>query len=179
MLHPGTKAVVFGAGGLGHIAIQCVKALTPAEVVVVDSSEAALDLARSIGADHAVLADGGEVAALEELADGAAEVVFDFVGDGDAVASALAMVRPAGGYFAVGYGGTLEIPIIDLIATEVSLIGNLVGTYNELAELMALAKQGRVRLSTTTYPLEAVNEAVEDLRAGRLRGRGILLPTAV
>jgi len=61
VLSPGTRAVVIGAGGLGHIGIQCLKAMTPAEVIVIDPSEAALRLAREVGADHTVLVDGTHV----------------------------------------------------------------------------------------------------------------------
>ena len=113
----------------------------------------------AFGADRALRADGSE-SSLQEIADGGAEAVFDFVGEGRAIGSALALVKRGGAYFAVGYGGTLEVPLVDVVAKEMSLVGNLVGTYNELAELMALAEQGRVRLSTTSYPLEAVNDAI-------------------
>ena len=56
-------------------------------------------------------------------------------------------------------------------------VGNLVGTYNDLAELMTLAARGKVTLHTQTYPLEAANDAIHDLDQGRLRGRGILIPS--
>src|ERR671914_2036629 len=80
ILYPGTKAVVIGAGGLGHIAIQCLKALTPAEIIVVDKSEPALKLAEQLGADQTVLADGSEVNKVKEMTDGnGAEAVIDFV----------------------------------------------------------------------------------------------------
>jgi NAD+-dependent secondary alcohol dehydrogenase Adh1 len=178
VLHPGTRVVVIGAGGLGHIGIQCLKVVTSAEIIVVDSSPAALELARELGADHVLLFDGAHVAAVKDFTDGnGAEAVIDFVGEGDAIGEAAGMLRRSGTYYAVGYGGTLEIPTIDLTSTELSFVGNLVGTYNELAELMTLAAQGRVRAHTTTYPLDAIAAAVEDLRAGRLRGRGILLPS--
>jgi len=65
-----------------------------------------------------------------------------------------------------------------MISTEINIVGNLVGTYNDLAELMTLAAQGKVKLHTATYPLEAVNEAMADLDGGRLQGRGILIPPA-
>jgi NAD+-dependent secondary alcohol dehydrogenase Adh1 len=68
------------------------------------------------------------------------------------------------------------VPTIDVISTERSFVGNLVGTYNELAELMTLQKQGKVTLHTQQYELDAVNDAIADLEAGRLRGRGILVP---
>jgi NAD+-dependent secondary alcohol dehydrogenase Adh1 len=151
--------------------------LTPAEIIVVDRSEAALDLARSWGADHTVPTDGNQVARVQELTDGhGAEAVIDFVGEGGAVEDGVAMLRRAGSYFVVGYGGRLNVPTIDVISTEINFIGNLVGTYNDLAELMTLAAQGKVALHTSTYPLDAANDAIGDLDAGRLHGRGILIP---
>ena len=177
LLYPGTKAVLIGAGGLGHIGIQALKALTPAEIIVVDRSEAALELARSIGADYGVLADGGQVEQVLELTDGnGAEVVIDFVGEQGAERAGVGMLRRAGSYFVIGYGGAINVPTIDIISTEINFVGNLVGTFNDLDELMTLAAQGKVKLHTQTYPLDAVNDAMDDLDAGRLRGRGILVP---
>src|SRR5438270_4167688 len=135
ILYPGTKAVVIGAGGLGHIGIQCLKALTPAEIIVVDRSEAALDLARSWGADHTVLADGNQVARVKELTAGhGAEAVIDFVGEGGAIEDGVAMLRRAGTYYVIGYGGRLNVPTTDVISTEINFVGKLVGTYNDRAE---------------------------------------------
>jgi NAD+-dependent secondary alcohol dehydrogenase Adh1 len=176
-LYPGTKAVVIGAGGLGHIGIQSLKALTPAEIIVVDRSDAALKLAQEFGADHAVVADGSQVQKVQELTDGqGAEVVIDFVGERGAEHDAWAMTRRAGSHFVIGYGGALNVETIDMISTERNVIGNLVGTFNDLAELMTLAAQGKVKLHTQTYPLSAVNDAMDDLDGGRLQGRGILVP---
>jgi NAD+-dependent secondary alcohol dehydrogenase Adh1 len=180
LLRPGDRAVVIGAGGLGHIGIQCLKALSPATIIAVDRSERALGLAREVGADHGVLANGSQVAQVKELTEGAGvEVVLDFVGEKGAVEDGVAMLRRAGTYFVIGYGGVLSVPTIEIISTEVSFVGNLVGTYNELVELMTLAAQGKVRLHTRTYPLEAINEAMADLDAGRVQGRAILLPPGV
>ncbi|WP_069804168.1 NAD(P)-dependent alcohol dehydrogenase [Thermogemmatispora onikobensis] len=177
LLYPGTKAVVIGAGGLGHIGVQCLKALTPAEVIVVDKSAEALELARGWGADHTVRADGSEVARVREITEGqGAEVILDFVGEGGALESGIAMLRRAGYYYVIGYGGRLVVPTIDIISTEINFIGNLVGTYNDLVELMALTAQGKVRLHTVVYPLEAALDAIHDLESGRLHGRGILVP---
>jgi len=177
LLYPGTKVVVIGAGGLGHIGIQCLKALTPAEIIVVDRSPAALDLTRSWGADHTVLADGSHVAKVKEITDGhGAEAVIDFVGEAGAEHDAVKMLRRAGSHFIIGYGGSLDVPTIDIISTEINFIGNLVGTYNDLVELMTLTAQGKVTLHTAIYPLEAANDAIQDLDTGKLRGRGILVP---
>jgi NAD+-dependent secondary alcohol dehydrogenase Adh1 len=177
LLYPGTKAVLIGAGGLGHIGIQALRALTPAEIVVVDRSEGALALAKSIGAHYTVLANGSHVQQVLDLTDGnGAEVVIDFVGERGAERDGVAMLRRAGSYFVIGYGGAIDVPTIDIISTEINFVGNLVGTFNDLDELMTLAAQGQVKLHTQTYPLDAVNDAMDDLDAGRLRGRGILVP---
>src|SRR5579872_3126528 len=79
LLYPGTKAVVIGAGGLGHIGVQCLKALTAAEIIVVDRSPEALELTRSWGADYTVLADMTQRAKVLEITNGqGAEVIIDF-----------------------------------------------------------------------------------------------------
>jgi NAD+-dependent secondary alcohol dehydrogenase Adh1 len=178
LLYPGTQVVVIGAGGLGHIGVQCLAAMVPAEIIVVDRSPAALELSRELGATHTVQADGGQVDAVADLTGGeGAHVVLDFVGEGGAEAEGVRMLRRAGSYFVIGYGGRIEIPTIDIISSEINVIGNLIGSYNDLDELMALTAQGKVSLHTKTYPLEAVNDAMDDLESGRLRGRGILVPS--
>ena len=179
VLGSGTRAVVIGAGGLGHIGIQCLKALTATEIVVVDPSEPALELARELGADHTVRveAGGSHVDAVKELTDGAgAEAIIDFVGEKGAIEDGIAMVQDGGFYYVIGYGENVNVPTIDIISREISFIGNLVGTYVDLQELMTLTAQGKVALHTTTYPLDAINDAMADLDAGRLQGRGILVP---
>ena len=177
VLDPGTRTVVIGAGGLGHIGIQCLTAMTPTEIIVVDPSEPALELAREVGAHHTVKADGSHVDTVKELTDGrGAEVVLDFVGEQGAVEDGIAILQDGGFYHVIGYGQNLDVPTIDVISREISFIGNLVGTYTDLEDLMTLTAQGKVRLRTSTYPLEAINDAMADLDAGRLQGRGILVP---
>src|SRR5918996_598200 len=131
LLYPGSTCVVMGAGGLGHIAIQCLRAMSATRIVA-----------------------------------------LDFVGERGAERDSWAMTHRAGSDFVIGYGGTVDIPTIDVISTERSVVGNLVGSYNDLVELMALNAAGRVTMLTQTYPLDAVNDAMDDLDAGRLRGRG-------
>ncbi len=176
-LYPGTKTVVLGAGGLGHIGVQCLKALTSTEIIVVDRSPEALALTKSWGADHMVLVDGSQVTRVLELTEGqGAEAVIDFVGEQGAQQDAVRMLRRAGSHYIIGYGGNLNVPTIDIISTEINFIGNLVGTYNDLAELMTLTAQGKVKLHTAMYPLDAALDAIHDLDSGKLRGRGILIP---
>jgi NAD+-dependent secondary alcohol dehydrogenase Adh1 len=179
ILHPGTRAVVIGAGGLGHIGIQCLKAMTPAEIIVVDPSERARALAGEIGADATIAADGKQVDTILEMTDGkGAEAIIDFVGEKGAIEDGVAMLRNAGSYYVIGYGENINVPTIDIISREINFIGNLVGSYNDLSELMTLTAQGQVTLHTSAYPLEAVNDAMADLDAGRLQGRGILVADA-
>jgi NAD+-dependent secondary alcohol dehydrogenase Adh1 len=177
LLYPGTTCVVIGAGGLGHIGIQCLAALSATNIIVVDRNPDALKLAESLGADDTVVADGAQVEAVKDLTAGeGADVVLDFVAEEGAENEGFAMTRPGGSYSVIGYGGTLTIPTLDIISTERNIIGNIVGTYNELAELMVLAQSGKVTLHTRDYPLTDAQDALRDLDAGLVRGRAILVP---
>ncbi len=176
-LRPGDVCVMIGAGGLGHIGIQVLKAISAAKLVVVDRNPAAVRLAVELGADHGIVADGTQIDQVLELTGGhGAEALIDFVGEGGSTEEGVAMLRRAGNYYVVGYGENLDVPTIDLISTEINFIGNLVGSYNDLQELMLLAAQGSVTLHTTKYPLADFQQALDDLDAGLVRGRAILIP---
>jgi len=176
-LLPGEYVVVVGAGGLGHIGIQALSALCAAEIIVVDRSDAALELSRNMGAHHTVKADEGWDDEILALTGGhGAEAVIDFVGEGDAVEKSLAATRNQGSYYIVGYGGKVEVPTIDMITTEKRIIGCLVGTFPELVELMALAERGLVKLDTREYKLSDANQALQDLHHGIFTGRAVLVP---
>lgn len=178
VLFPGTHAVVVGAGGLGHIGIQTLAAITSAEITVVDRSEEALDLAKKLGAHHTVHAVDDDAVADQvlDITGGGAHILFDFVGEQGVELLAPRLLRDRGSHYVIGYGGQVKLPTIDIISREINVIGNLVGTYNDLVELMTLTAQGRVTLHTSVYPLDAALDAFHDLDAGRLVGRGILVP---
>jgi NAD+-dependent secondary alcohol dehydrogenase Adh1 len=176
-LTPRDRCVLIGAGGLGHIGVQVLKAISPAELIVVDRDPDAVKLADEIGADHAIVADGGHVDKVLALTGGAgAEAIIDFVGEGGATAEGVRMLRRAGDYHVVGYGENIDVPTIDIISAEISFIGDLVGSYNDLCDLMALAARGAVTLHTAKYALDDFQSAIDDLDAGRVRGRAILTP---
>ncbi|MCG3754184.1 MULTISPECIES: NAD(P)-dependent alcohol dehydrogenase [Amycolatopsis] len=176
-LRPGDVCVIIGAGGLGHIGIQCLKAMSAATLVVLDRNPAALELAKEIGADVTIVADGSQVDAVLDLTGGhGAEAVVDFVGEGGATAEGVRMLRRAGSYYVVGYGENIDVPTIDIISTEINFVGNLVGSYTDLQDLMVLAAQGSVKLHTARYRLDDFQQAIDDLSAGRVRGRAILIP---
>jgi NAD+-dependent secondary alcohol dehydrogenase Adh1 len=176
-LPPGSTVVVIGAGGLGHIAIQVLRAMTPAQVVAVDRAPDALSLATSVGAHVVILSDGTQVDAVRAATAGAgAEVVLDFVGDAGTPADAIGMLARRGLYMAVGYGGGLDVPLVDVVANEVTIAGSLIGTHEELFELAALAERGLVKVTSRTYPLDDIGGAMDDLRQGRIQGRAVIVP---
>ncbi|MGV9798130.1 NAD(P)-dependent alcohol dehydrogenase [Mycobacterium sp. NPDC003449] len=177
LLPPGTTAVVQGIGGLGHIGIQALTALTATTIVAVDTNPAALDLAKSIGADHTVLADGSHVEQVTDITGGRrAEVVFDFVAEGGAEQDAWSMTANGGSHYVIGYGGELRAPTAEFVLGQRNIIGNSVGSHRELVELMELAHTGRITLHSRRYPLDAAAQAFDDLVNDRVRGRAVLVP---
>jgi NAD+-dependent secondary alcohol dehydrogenase Adh1 len=176
-LLPGQKVVVIGVGGLGHIGIQVLSALCAADIIAVDRSDMALALAKECGAHYTVKADENEAETIKALTGGkGAEAVIDFVGEGNAINVGLAVTRNNGAYYIVGYGGEIRISALDMITTEKRIIGNLVGNYAELVELMELANKGKVHLATKYYKLSEANQALHDLHAGKVKGRAVLVP---
>ena len=145
---------------------------------MVDRSEEALELAQQLGAHHTVRAGDDDAVASQvlDITGGGAQIVFDFVGEQGVELLAPRLLRNRGSHYVVGYGGESRLPTIEIISREINVIGNLVGTYNDLVELMTLTAQGRVKLHTSIYPLDAALDAFHDLDAGRLVGRGILVP---
>lgn len=175
-LLPGQYVVVIGAGGLGHIGIQCLKAMCAAEIIAVDINDVSLELAKESGADHLVKADGTEVDQVIELTSGGAQIVMDYVGEKGTTTKGLDITRPMGSYFVVGYGENIDYPTVNFVVGEKNVIGNLVGTWADLNELMSLAGRGLVNLVTKEYSLSDANTALHDLAAGKIKGRAILTP---
>ena len=177
LLYPGTTAVVIGAGGLGHIGIQCLAALTATTSSWSTATRTRWRWRASSARTTPWSPTARHVDAVKDLTGGSgADVVLDFVAEQGAENEGFAMTAPGGSYSVIGYGGELKVPTLDIISTERNVIGNIVGTYNELAELMVLAEAGKVTLHTKTYPLAAAADALADLDAGKVRGRAILVP---
>ena len=176
LAEPGTTAVVIGVGGVGHIAMQLVRELGSSAVVAIDSDERRRLLAKELGADH-VLDAPGSVDAVRELTGGrGADLVFDFVGIDQTHADGTAMIARGGTYSIVGYGGMVSFPSVQLVVGENAVIGNLVGTWIDLWELLQLHAAGKVVLRTEIHPLDAVNDVLDALRDGDVTGRAVLVP---
>lgn len=170
---PGSTAVVIGVGGVGHIALQLLRELGSSTVIAVDTDERRRRLATELGADDVV--DSAD--SVREATSGrGADLVFDFVGTDQTHADAVAMLARGGTYSVIGYGGTISIPSGALVVNEHSVVGNLVGTWVDLYELLELHAAGKVTLKTETHPLESVNEVLAKLHDGEVTGRAVLVP---
>ena len=178
VLGAGTRAVVIGAGGLGHIGIQCLKAYTPSEIIVVDpNDEGAGARGRARRRPHGQGRRHRSATRSPSSPTASAPRRSSTSSARRAPSrTAIEMVQDGGFYYVIGYGENINVPTIDVISREISFIGNLVGTYVDLQDLMTLTAQGKVTLHTSTYPLDAINDAMADLDNGRLQGRGILVP---
>ncbi|MFF4836073.1 NAD(P)-dependent alcohol dehydrogenase [Streptomyces sp. NPDC001315] len=176
-LVPGSTAVVIGAGGLGHVAIQLLRAMTPARVIALDVSEDKLRLAREVGAHEAVLSDARAAALVRELTGGVgAEAVFDFVGAQPTVTTAGAVAAVEGDVTLVGIGGG-ALPVgFGSLPFEVSVSAPYWGSRSELIEVLALARSGAVSVHTETFSLDEAPLAYERLHEGSINGRAVILP---
>ena len=176
LAHPGSTAVVIGIGGVGHIALQLVRELGSSTLIAIDVDERRRRLATELGAAEAV--DGTDaVDAVRDLTGGnGADLVFDFVGTDDTHAGSAAMLARGGTYSVIGYGGTISIPSPALVVNEHAVVGNLVGTWIDLWELLQLHAAGRIVLKTEVHPLGAVNDVLDKLRDGEVNGRAVLVP---
>lgn len=176
-LAPGTTAVVIGIGGLGHMAVQILKATTAARIIAVDPRVEALELARDCGADLTLRSDDTTAEAIRDATGGhGAEVVIDMVGSDASLALAAASVRVLGDLTVVGIaGGTLPVSFFG-VPYEVSIQTTYWGSRPELVEVLDLAARGLVTPTVHTYPLERALEAYTDLSAGTLAGRAVIVP---
>jgi propanol-preferring alcohol dehydrogenase len=178
-LSPTSTAVVLGVGGLGHLAIQILRAMTGAHVIAVDPKESARQLATSSGADL-VLAPGPDlVDTVRESTRGhGADVVLDFVGSDSSLASAAAMVRQLGDLTIVGIaGGSLPVSFFGL-PYEASVQTTYWGNRTELTELLDLAARGLLTPEISTFSLAEAPEVYSSLAAGDISGRAVIVPSS-
>ena len=178
LLAPGTTAVVIGVGGLGHVAVQLLRALTPARVVAVDVDEAKLQLAREHGADLAVAPTDDAAARIADVAgELGPALVMDCVGSDDTLALAAAVVSNRSRIVVVGVaGGTLPFSFLSL-PHECSIGTTFWGTIAELAEVVALARAGRITVELERIPLDGALDAYASLEAGTFgTGRAVAVP---
>jgi len=168
---PTDHVAVFGVGGLGHLAVQYAR-IAGGFVTAVDLDEGKLELARELGAEHVVNAAEHNPAELIR-AEGGADVAIALAASPQSFHQAFASLRRGGRLVCVALpaGGTLTVPIFDTVLGGISVIGSIVGTRQDLAEVFELHRAGRTRVFAESRKLEQVNETFSDVLAGRVQAR--------
>ena len=176
-LFPGAHAVVIGVGGLGHVAVQIIRAITGATVVAVDLNKDRLDMALDVGAHHALIAGdrtADEIRTLTGVA--GAQVVFDFAGAQSTLDLATDVVSVDGCIQIVGIGGGSVTTGFGHTPLGVSVRAPYWGSRSELAEVLDLARAGLVEVHVEEFALEDAVDAYRKLAAGELLGRAVIVP---
>jgi propanol-preferring alcohol dehydrogenase len=178
LLVPGSTAVVIGVGGLGHMAVQILRAMTAARIVAVDTNPARLSLAVDVGADETFQPGPATSDDIRTLTRGlGAELVLDVVGSDDTLALAASVARAQGHLTVLGLaGGNLNWTEMGTLPWECSLTCTYWGSAVELMEVLDLAAAGHIRAKVERFPLERVADAYDALRAGTLEGRAVVCP---
>lgn len=170
-LRPAERAAIFGIGGLGHLALQYAR-IFGAETVAVDVTEDKLRLAADLGADHLVnAAESDPVGAIKEL--GGADVAIVLAASPTVLEQAHAALRRGGRLVLVSLpkDNTMRLPIFETVLGGISVIGSIVGTREDLAEVFRLHAAGRTKVDVQLRKLEEINDAIEDVLAGNVTAR--------
>ena len=176
-LGAGSTAVVIGTGGLGHVAIQILRAITGATVIALDVNEEKLELARQVGAHHALLSNPSAVQAIKDRTGGlGATALFDFVGIQPTVELAGAAAASEADVTIVGVGGG-ALPVgIQTTAWDVAVRAPYWGSRSELMEVIDLARKGQISVEVQRFSLDEAPHAYELLHEGKIHGRAVIVP---
>jgi len=168
---PGQLMAVFGVGGLGHLALQYGK-ISGATVVAVDVVDDKLELAKELGADHVVNAlKEDPVEAIKAL--GGAHTAISVAVAPKAFEQAFASLRRGGTlvFVALPADNFVKLPIFETVLNGITIVGSIVGTRKDLAEVYAIHAQGRTRVVRETRKLDEVNECFEEVEKGQVKAR--------
>ncbi len=168
---PSDLVGIVGIGGLGHLGLQYAK-IAGAFTVAIDVDDAKLDLAKELGADYMINAAKQDV--VEEMQKlGGADAIVSTAATPKPLTEALASLRPAGRLVLVGLpqDNVFPLPIFETVLRGIQVIGSLVGTREDLAEVFELHAGGRTRVVLEPRELEAVNECFADVLAGIVPAR--------
>jgi propanol-preferring alcohol dehydrogenase len=177
-LSPGDTALMIGIGGLGHMAVQILKALMPSvRIVAVDTSPKKLETALEMGADHALAAQSDAAGEIRRLTGGfGVRAVFDMVASDGTLKLAAAVAAPRSMIVILGVGTGILPYSFAAFPHEVAVTGSTWGTMAELEELLSLAKARSIRPITESYPLEEINRVYELMESGEITGRAVIVP---
>jgi propanol-preferring alcohol dehydrogenase len=176
-LTPGTTVLVIGVGGLGHMAVQLVRALTPSNIIAVDVDATKLAHARELGATATVQAGENAAAEIAELTSGrGATLVLDCVGNDATLQLDVKAVAAGGSVMVIGVaGGTLPVTF-GTMRFDASITYPYWGSRIELAEVLELARAGHINARVERFPLDRVEDAYQRMRDGNLAGRAVITP---
>jgi propanol-preferring alcohol dehydrogenase len=180
ILGPGSTAVVIGAGGLGQMAIQILRALSAATTIVaVDTAADKLEIAKRMGADEGLLSGDKAVKRIMDITrERGAELVLDLVGVNATLQMAAQMARVLGHLTIVGLGGG-ALPVNFFSPPhECSVASPFWGSIPELMEVVSLAQAGKIKMLVEHFPLERAGEAYQLLHDGKIQGRAVITPAA-
>ncbi len=179
MLLPGTSVAVVGIGGLGSYGVQYARLVGPgATGIAIDRSEKKLDLARKFGADHGfAISDGLRKQVMEVTGGRGVDLILDCAGAENTVSVSTGLLAKGGVLAIVGlFGQMINVPLLPAVINENVVAGSLWGNYNELAEVIELARQGKVKHALRPFRLEDINTAIDQLKLGQIAGRGVITP---
>jgi propanol-preferring alcohol dehydrogenase len=176
-LEPGAGAAVIGVGGLGHVAVQLLRAISAVTIAAVDVRDGALELALDAGA-HMALRSGDDVTDQLRRSLGAPGLVVDCVGTDATLALAAEVIAPGGHVAILGMaGGTFPMRRGGVPMETTAVFSNW-GTRAELADVVALARAGVINLEVEQVTLSDVVDAYDRLERGDVRGRVVAVPEA-
>ncbi|MDO3646400.1 NAD(P)-dependent alcohol dehydrogenase [Nocardia mangyaensis] len=177
-LVPGSTTVVIGAGGLGHVAIQLLRAMTATRIIALDLSEERLELARTVGAHETVISDAKAADRVKELTSGAgAQVILDFVGAPPTTATAAAAAGIDADITVVGLGGGTVAVGFGSLPYQTTVTSPYWGSRTELVDVLELAHHGELDVHVETFGIDEAPLAYERLHAGKINGRAVIVPT--
>lgn len=178
LLGPGSAAVVIGAGGLGQMAIQLLKALASATTVVaVDTSTDKLKIATRMGADEALISGDDAITRIKDITGGqGAELVLDLVGVGPTLTMAAEVSRVLGHLTIVGLGDAALPVNFHSPAQECSVASPFWGAIPELIDVISLAQTGKITMLVEHFSLDDAAHAYQLLHDGKIRGRAVITP---
>ncbi|MGW1090298.1 alcohol dehydrogenase AdhP [Streptomyces sp. NPDC002596] len=170
-VRPGTRALVSGIGGLGHLALQYAR-IFGAETIAVDVTDEKLALARELGADHVIDARVQNVAE-EAQRLGGADAAISLAVSNESFGAAYGALRRGGTLVLVALPaeGTWELPVFDTVLNGTKVVGSIVGTREDLAEVFRLHLLGRTRVVREVRRLDDINSSIDEVLNGKVAGR--------
>jgi propanol-preferring alcohol dehydrogenase len=182
-LGPGKVIAVMGIGGLGYYAVQYAKILgQTSDIIALDRQDERLQLAETVGADFTINTSTYEKQKIKEQVLRATngrgvDIVIDCVGTESTVYNSIRLLNKGGMLVLVGlFGNQITLPLVPSVINEYSIIGSLWGNYNELREVIGLAKKKIIKHSIQKFPLNKINEAISLLKEGKIIGRAVIIP---